>query len=145
MLAPLAAIAAGIVVSRFVPFESRELLSGIAAFLILGVVSLWRRLRPLALACAMLALIAAGALTDVLHRPGPAPEIDTGARETLIVSGCVVDPPVFSAEREQFTLELEPGARARVSLYLLEGQAAPPLRYGQKVEFDAKLRDLGGG
>ena len=36
MLAPLAAIAAGIVVSRFVPFESRELLSGIAAFLILG-------------------------------------------------------------------------------------------------------------
>ncbi|HYS45215.1 MAG TPA: ComEC/Rec2 family competence protein, partial [Rhizomicrobium sp.] len=140
LLAPLAAIAAGIVVSRFVPFESRELLSGIAAFLILGVVSLWRRLRPLALACALLALIAAVALTDVLHRPGPAPEIDTGARETLIVSGCVVDPPVFSAEREQFTLEIEPGARARVSLYLREGEAAPPLRYGQKVEFDAKLR-----
>ena len=77
MLAPLAAIAVGIVVSRFVPFESRELLSGIAAFLILGAVSLWRRLRPLAIACALLALIAAGALTDVLHRPGPAPEIDT--------------------------------------------------------------------
>ena len=59
LLAPLAAIAAGIVVSRFVPFESRELLSGIAAFLILGVVSLWLRLRPLAIACALLALIAA--------------------------------------------------------------------------------------
>src|SRR2546427_6626352 len=85
LLAPLAAIAAGIVVSRFVVFESRELLFAIAAFLILGVLSLKRRSRPLALVCALLALTAAGALTDVLHRPGPPPEIDTGSRATLIV------------------------------------------------------------
>ena len=137
---PLAAIAAGIVVSRFVVFESRELLFAIAAFLILGVLSLKRRSRALALVCALLALTAAGALTDVLHRPGPPPEIDTGSRATLIVSGCVVEPPVFSDGREQFVLELEPGARARVSLYLHDGEAAPPLRYGQSVEFDAKLR-----
>ena len=51
MLAPLAAIAAGIVVSRFVPFESRELLSTIVAFFILGVISLGRRSRLLAVAC----------------------------------------------------------------------------------------------
>ena len=140
LLAPLAAIAAGIVVARFVPFGSRELLSGIAAFLILGVVSLWRNLRPMAIACALLALVAAGALTDALHRPGPPPEIDSTSRTTLIVSGCVVEPPIFSEGREQFVLELDPGARARVSLYLKEGQAAPPLQYGQRVEFDAKLR-----
>jgi hypothetical protein len=47
-LAPLAAIATGIVVSRFVPFGSRDLLTGIAAFLILGVYSRSRELRVLA-------------------------------------------------------------------------------------------------
>jgi competence protein ComEC len=140
LLAPLAAIAAGIVVSRFVPFGSRELLTGIAAFLILGVVSLRRKSPPLALTCALLSLMLAGTLTDVLHRPGPDPEIDTTSRTTLIVSGCVVQPPVFSDGREQFVLELDPGARARVNLTLREGEAPPVLRYGQKVEFDAKLR-----
>jgi competence protein ComEC len=136
----LAAIAAGIVVSRFVSFEPRELLSGIAALLILGVFSLWRESRALAAVCALLALMLAGTLTDVLHRPGPPPEIETDSRTTLIVAGCVVQPPVFSEAREQFLLEIEPGARARVNLSLREGEAAPPLRYGQKVEFDARLR-----
>src|SRR5260370_21632841 len=77
LLAPLAAIAAGIVVSRFVPFGSRELLSAIAAFLILGVFSLWRESRLLAIASALLPLMLAGSLTDVLHHPRPAPVIDT--------------------------------------------------------------------
>ena len=140
LLAPLAAIAAGIVVSRFVPFEPRELLSVISAFLLLGVFCYWRQFRFLALSCATLALFAAGALSDLLHRPGPPPEIETTSRDTLLVSGCVVEPPIFSERREQFVLELEPGARARVTLYLREGQAAPVLRYGQKVEFEAKLR-----
>jgi competence protein ComEC len=136
----LAAIAAGIVVSRFVPFGSRELLSAIAAFLILGVVSLWLQSRLLAVSCALLSLNLAGSLTDVLHRPGPDPVIDTTSRTTLIISGCVVQPPVFSEGREQFVLELDPGARARVNLTLREGELPPALRYGQKVEFDAKLR-----
>ncbi len=136
----MAAIAAGIVASRFVLFEPRELLSGIAAFLILGVFSLWRESRALAIVCALLALTLAGSLTDVLHRPGPPPEIEGNSRTTLIVEGCVVQPPVFSEGREQFILELEPGARARVNLNLKEGEAPPLLRYGQKVEFDARLR-----
>jgi len=136
----LAAIAAGILVSRFVSFESRELLFPIAAFLILGVFCLWRELRRLALACALLAVFALGALTEALHRPGPRPEIETAGRETLIVSGCVVEPPAFFDGREQFVLELEPGARARVNLYLREGEAPPALHYGQQVEFEARLR-----
>jgi hypothetical protein len=104
LLAPLAAIAAGIVVSRFVSFGSRELLSGIAAFLILGVYSLYRESRLLAVSCALFALMMAGSLTDVIHRPGPGPEIEANSRTTLIVSGCVVQPPVFSEGREQFVL-----------------------------------------
>ena len=118
LLAPLAAIAAGIVVSRFVSFEPRELLSGIAALLILGIFSLWRESRVLAIVCALLSVMLAGSLTDVLHRPGPPPEIDTNSRTTLIVAGCVVQPPVFSEGREQFILEIEPGARPRVNLNL---------------------------
>ena len=127
-------------VSRFVPFESREILSGIAAFLILGLLSLWRESRALAAICALLALVLAGALTEIARRPGPPPVIEASSRDTLLVSGCVVQPPVFSPGREQFILELDPGARARVNLNLKDGQAPPPLRYGQKVEFDARLR-----
>src|SRR4051794_30774208 len=114
LLAPLAAIAAGIVVSRFFPFESRELVSGIAAFLILGVFCLYRDLRRLAMVCALLAIFAGGALIDLLHRPGRPPEMETAGRAALILSGCVVEPPVFFDGREQFILELDPGARARV-------------------------------
>ena len=136
----MAAIAAGILVSRFVNFESRELIFPIAAFLIFGIFCFWRELRGLAIACALLAVVALGALTEALHRPGPRPEIETAARETLIVSGCVVEPPAFFDGREQFVLELEPGARARVNLYLREGETPPALRYGQKVEFEARLR-----
>lgn len=140
LLAPLAVIAAGIVVSRFVPFGSRELVSGIAAFLILGAFCLWRELRALAIVCALLAGLACGVLIDVLHRPAPAPEIESAGRAALIVSGCVVEPPLFFEGREQFILELEPGARARVNLYLREGEAAPALSYGQKVEFEGRVR-----
>src|SRR5260370_41991501 len=138
LLAPLAAIAAGIVVSRFVPFGSRELLTGIAAFLILGVYSLSQKSRALAASCALFALMLGGSLTDLLHRPGPDPLIETNSRTTLIVSGCVVQPTVFSEVREQFVLELDPGARARVNLTLREGAAAPALRYGHKLQAEAK-------
>src|SRR5207248_1919242 len=83
---------------------------------------------------------AGGILVDVLHRPGPPPEIEAAWRAPLIVSGCVVEPPVFFEGREQFILELDPGARARVNLYLRDGEPAPPLRYGQKVEFEGRVR-----
>ena len=76
----------------------------------------------------------------VLRRPGPPPEPDAGAREVVIIDGCVVEPPVFSEDREQFALELAPHARARVSLYTQPGgkPSWPPLRPECRVE--AKLR-----
>jgi hypothetical protein len=42
LVGPLAAIASGILVSRFVTFQPSELLLAIAAFLVLGVVALHR-------------------------------------------------------------------------------------------------------
>ena len=139
-MAPLAAVAGGILVSRLVPLETRELLPALAAFLILTLFSQWRRNRPLAATCCLAALVGAGALTDVVHRPGPAPELDAEDRETLIVTGCVLEPPAIAGDRERFVVELEPGARMQVTRYLNEGESPPPLRYGQRVEFEARVR-----
>jgi competence protein ComEC len=138
LLAPLAAIAAGILVSRFVPFETRELLTAIAALFFLGILSLRRQSRILAAICCLLALFLAGAFTAVAHRPAPPPELD--AEGPVILSGCVVEPPVVAGGRERFLLELDPGARAQVTLYVREGEEPPKLNYGQRVEFDAKVR-----
>jgi competence protein ComEC len=134
----MAAIAAGILVSRFVPFEIRELLIAIAALIFLGILSLLRQSRALAAACCLLAFVCAGAFTAVAHRPGPPPELN--AEGPVILGGCVVEPPVVSGARERFILEIEPGARAQVTLYEREGEEPPKLDYGQLVEFDAKVR-----
>jgi competence protein ComEC len=58
----------------------------------------------------------------------------------VILAGCVVEPAVFSEDREQFVLELEPGARVQVSIYPKEGAQPPALRYGQRIEVDARVR-----
>jgi competence protein ComEC len=137
---PVAGIAAGIGVGRFVAFEAPELLAATAAFLALGGVALWRRARVLAGVCCLLGFVSAGALTALAHAPGPPPELDVSGREIVILGGCVVEPPAISGERERFILELEPGARAQVTLYTKDGASLPRLRYGQKIELDARVR-----
>ena len=140
LVGPLAAIAAGILVSRYVPFPQSELLWAIAAFLVLGIVAVWRKARLLAGACCALGLFCAGMLTDAVNTPGPPPEMDTTARELVILGGCVVEPPAVSGDRERFILELEPHARAQVTLYAREDEPLPTLHYGQRVELDARVR-----
>ena len=61
-----------------------------------------------------LAMLSRRAFAGAWHRPGPPPEIDATSREIVILAGCVVEPTVFAEDRAQFTLELEPGARAQV-------------------------------
>ena len=138
LVAPLAAIAGGILLSRFVPFEARELIFAIAALLALGVVGLWRRARVTAGVCCLVGLVFAGALCDVARRPGPPPELDAEGPVTL--AGCVVEPPALAGGRERFVMDLERNARAQVTIYLREGEAAPRLDYGRQVEVDAKVR-----
>ncbi len=48
LVGPVAAIASGILVSRFVPFHQFELLAAIAAFLLLGILAVYRNARFLA-------------------------------------------------------------------------------------------------
>jgi competence protein ComEC len=140
LLPPCAALLAGILLSRCVPFDSRELIAAGAGLFLLGLLALWLHHRRLAGACCLLALICGGALTAVANRPGPSPELNVQDSEFAILSGCVVEPPVLSGDREQFVLELAPDARARVSLYLQDGERAPVLHYGQQIEIDAKVR-----
>src|SRR5207245_4734448 len=58
----------------------------------------------------------------------------------VILSGCVVEPSAISTDHDRFLLELEPGARVQVSLFVKEGAQPPILRYGQRVELDARVR-----
>ncbi len=141
LIAPLAAIAAGILAARYVPFSPHELMAAIAGFLLLGVVATWRKAGVLAGICCCLGLFFAGALVWVANLPGPPPEVNVEGREVAILGGCVIEPPAVSGARERFLMELAPGARAEVTLYTkTEGEALPPLRYGQNIELDAKVR-----
>ena len=141
LVAPLLALATGILASHWVRFETGELL--IALPLLIALTLLAARLfRNVAWAGGLVALLFCGVLISELHRPGRTPEIDAGSRETVLLSGCVVEPPAFYEGRDQFTVELAPKTRARVTLIVPDGQAPPDLRYGQKVEFEARVRPL---
>jgi competence protein ComEC len=144
LILPLVAFAAGILLDQAAPFSSREaaLAAAAIAFLALLPASPWIKRTTM-----LLAMLFAGAFAGAWHRPGPAPEIDATSREIVIVAGCVVEPTVFGEDRAQFTLELEPRARAQVMIPSDESGApeenAPPparLSYGQRVEIEARLR-----
>ena len=76
LVAPLAAIATGIMLSRYAAFGKAELLAAIAAFLLLGALARRAGTRVPEVCAVLLALCSAGALADVAHRPGPPPELD---------------------------------------------------------------------
>jgi len=149
LIPPLAAVVAGILLGHWLGFSTREAAWPIAAFLILACGAGLRpaKSRPKACStslrgvCISLALVFAGTLDLAWHRPLPAPEIDAGFRETVLLDGCVVEPTVFSPGREQFTLELADKARARVSLPLEDDSTQlQKLSYGQRVEIEARVR-----
>ncbi len=140
LIAPLAAIAAGVVLARFFAFGEHELWCASLALAALAILALWKSTKRAAMACSLAALLFAGALVGIAHRPAPRPELDAAPREVVILAGCVVEPPVFSDDRTQFVLELEPGARVQVGMYPRNGAQPPALRYGQKVEIEARVR-----
>jgi competence protein ComEC len=140
LVAPTAALAFGILTARVIVFQPNELLFAIAAFLLLTIAALRSGSKVLGAVCCSLGFFSAGALTAVAHAPTPSPELDVEGREIVILAGCVVEPPAISGERERFILELEPHARAQVTLYAREGETLPALRYGQNIEADVRVR-----
>ena len=125
----------GLLLGRWLGFSTLDAAWPMAALLALAIPS--GRLRPV---CLGLALVFFGTFLDAWHRPSPAPEIDAGAKEIVLLDGCVVEPTVFSPGREQFTLELAAGARARVSLSLDDPDQLQKFSYGQRVEIEARVR-----
>jgi len=132
----VAAFVSGILLGRALTFSVSNAAWPAAVFTLLALFST-PRLRHW---CLLLTLIFGGALADAWHRPGPRPEIDAGLRETVILAGCVVEPTVLSPGRQQFTLELDQRAHARVSLPLEDDPPLQRLEYGQRVEIEARVR-----
>jgi len=140
LILPLSTLVCGILLGRSVRFSRFDAAWPAVVFLILAALLAGRSpwLRRM---CLALGLLFTGVLAQTWHRPGPRPEIDAGLRETVLLAGCVVEPSAFSNDREQFTLELDRGARARVSL-AVNDDGPPPQRfaYGQRVEIEARIR-----
>jgi len=141
LVIPLLALAPGIVLGRFVPFHVFDFLWTLPVLMGLTCLALGRspRLVPV---CSSLLFLVCGGFLDYLHRPGHRPEIDASAREMVTLDGCVVSPSAFSEGRDQFTLELAPKARARVTLAIRDQEAPPDLRYGQLVALEARVRRI---
>lgn len=135
LLLPSLALAAGVALSSAVAFGAGEAAGLALVFLALAIPKTRIRLVPV-----LLAWTCAGVLTERLHRPPPPPELDAEQGETVLLAGCVAEPSSLAPGREQFVLELEPQARARVSLWARDGDALPVLRYGERIELEAKVR-----
>lgn len=142
LLGPVVALAAGLLAQRRLGWQPAELLPAVLALLLLGAVALLLRRRRAAAFASLAAMALAGALRDASLRRGAAPELDAAPREVLTFAGCVVEPLQLSADRASFILEIEPGARARVTLYQLKGQPLADLNYGRRVEFEGRARPV---
>jgi len=141
LILPLFAVVAGVLGGGWLRFSRWDAGWPIVAFLALALIATrWSPRRWLRLLPAGLALVFLGVFAEAWHRPGPPPEIDAGSREYILLDGCVVEPSVFSQDREQFTLELDRDARARVNLILSDDQKPPLLAYGQSIEIEARVR-----
>jgi competence protein ComEC len=67
-----------------------------------------------------------------------APALSVPDNVPAIFEGCVVEPALVAADRERFTVEFAPRARAQVSLF--SKSDFPELPYGTHVEFQGKVR-----
>jgi competence protein ComEC len=140
LVLPFVAFCLGIIGARWVRFSAPEILGSMAALFVLAWIAVRRESWSLAWIAALLGFCSAGALVAGLRQPPPAPQLDAAPGELVTLAGCVIDPPKFLPGREQFLLELAPGARARVNLYLKEGEEPPPLRYGERVRLEGRVR-----
>lgn len=112
----------------------------IAGFLALSLIAHSKKIRWAVWTCGLLAVVSAGVWLEAYHRPGPRPQLSTPDGTPVLLAGCVVEPSDVLPDHETFTLELDPGARARVNLYRRPGEPAHAFRYGQDIEIEARIR-----
>jgi competence protein ComEC len=88
--------------------------------------------------CCAIGLI--GIADEIVHRQARPPKLNADDGETVLLSGCVTNPPVFSPAREQFTLNLNSKAAIRLTVNLRPRDHPLSLNYGQRIEVAAKIR-----
>ena len=140
LVLPFAALGAGILLASAFGLSKLEVFPPMLACIALAVLAYRWKARYSGYLAAMVALTAAGAGIWLCNLPGAPPKLSIADGELAILSGCVVDPGLTAADREKFVLEMSPGARAQVSLYVKEGQSFPALPYGTRIEFEGKVR-----
>lgn len=106
------------------------------AFGLLFLAARWKRASRGARLAGWCLAASLGAGAYHLHQPSTLPKLDAQPGETVLLSGCVVEPSVADGDRLRFVLELAPRARARVSIPAGLNQ---PLPYGARVEGVARL------
>jgi competence protein ComEC len=134
LLLAAVSFAAGIVIAPHLPAATGHLGVALAVVGVAAAISRYRRWYMLGVC------LVAGMLVARLQDPGKAPELDAATGEVVTLAGCVTEPPSLSEGKEQFVLDLEPGARARVTKYLRDDEPPPNLHYGQTIEIQAKVR-----
>lgn len=137
LVLPCTALGLGILVAHFYFFDLRDL--AIPAALCVAVLALALISRRMQCAAVCASMLVTGIATQVIHRQGRTPILSAEDGETVLISGCITNPPVFSPNREQFTVDLGKNAQARVSVNLKNDQQLA-LLYGQKVQAAAKVR-----
>lgn len=141
LLLPATALALGILLADVLDIEWRYLIGPVIVALILVAVVLFaspaKRLR-LTVFCLGLGIV--GVAAEISHRQIQTPKLNAEDGETVLLTGCVTNPPVFSPAREQFTLNLNSKAAVRVTVSLRPDDQPLSLNYGQRVEVPAKIR-----
>ncbi len=156
LLLPFASIAAGVAIAAKEtaarqPISLREACAAGAAMALLALIGWFAGSRRIALATMLGALVFAGMAITAAHPPLFPPRLSVPDNVPAIFEGCVVDPALVAADREHFTVELAPHARAQVSLSArptaLSGANQtnpaglfPDLPYGTHMEFQGKVR-----
>lgn len=140
---PLLAVLAGMSGEAMLPGEPESYWPGLVFSAVLGLAALLLRGEYRAAARRWFlpgTLFFAGGFWLSLHPLAEAPPANAAPGEAVVAEGCVDSAVIHTAERLQFVLRTEEGARLQVSLYPREGEAAPALRYGQQVEVEGRVR-----
>jgi competence protein ComEC len=149
LIAPLAALSAGILAAQYAEFSFRELSTSILLLAALAVAALaGGSLRASVVAC-LAGFALAGALRGSLRSPIDPQRIDQlDLPRSALVRGWVRTPPTVRLDRDQFVLAVESVAGRpatgglRVTATREPKQPPLDLHYGDRVEFPARLHAL---
>ena len=152
LILPFALVALGVTLAAYHQFSATAAIAAAIAFCLLALFiekPWWGgrscrlpgcRHRRASYGAALCALASCGVALVAARPVAPLPSLSVPDNVPAIFDGCVVEPALLAIDRERFTVELAPGARAQVSLSAKPNQTFPELPYGTRIEFQGKVR-----